>query len=186
MPFPEQSSIQMGIGLVDPGTSPTKAALRNECQQQMREALRRFVVDDLRPDDGVVVLRPLDSLLDIEFSVNRSEALAAIAAFAPRRGDFAPRSEFERNFIAEAPARAEATRGRIVTAAMHALTTHLGRFDDARKTRIVVSDGFVNDGLRRGELVTPSLRSVPAGSVANQAIAASGSRTTQRVAIRRG
>lgn len=132
--------------------------------ERVREALTRFVLDDLRPDDTLVVLRPLDSLLEIALSTDRAAALGAIAAFAPRRGDFSPRSEFERNFIAEAPARAAATRARIVTAALNALTTHLGRFDEARKTLIVVSDGFVNDGIRRGELVVPPLRSVIASA----------------------
>ena len=50
MPFPEQSSIQMGIGLVDPGTSPSQAAARNECQQHMRKAL-----DQLKDTDREIL-----------------------------------------------------------------------------------------------------------------------------------
>jgi RNA polymerase sigma-70 factor (ECF subfamily) len=39
LPFPEQSSIQLGLGIVSPGTSPSQAAARHELQERMRQAL---------------------------------------------------------------------------------------------------------------------------------------------------
>jgi len=39
MPWPERSSVQMGLGLVNPGTSPSEAAARAEMQQRMRQTL---------------------------------------------------------------------------------------------------------------------------------------------------
>jgi RNA polymerase sigma-70 factor (ECF subfamily) len=40
MPFPEGSSAQLGLGLVEGGTSPSSAAARHELQQRMRQVLR--------------------------------------------------------------------------------------------------------------------------------------------------
>src|SRR5439155_15469101 len=37
MPFPENTSIQLGLGLLSAGTSPSDAAIRQELQQQMRQ-----------------------------------------------------------------------------------------------------------------------------------------------------
>jgi RNA polymerase sigma-70 factor (ECF subfamily) len=39
MPWPDQSSVQLGLGLVSPGTSPSEAAVREELQRRMRQAL---------------------------------------------------------------------------------------------------------------------------------------------------
>ena len=39
MPWPEQSSAQLGLGLVNPGTSPSAAAARAELQERMRQTL---------------------------------------------------------------------------------------------------------------------------------------------------
>ncbi len=39
MPWPDRSSVQMGLGLVNPGTSPSEAAARAEMQQRMRQTL---------------------------------------------------------------------------------------------------------------------------------------------------
>src|SRR5689334_20951923 len=39
LPWPEDSSVQMGLGLVSPGTSPSEAAAREDLRQRMRQAL---------------------------------------------------------------------------------------------------------------------------------------------------
>jgi RNA polymerase sigma-70 factor, ECF subfamily len=39
MPWPERSSIQLGLSLVHPGTSPTEAVVREEVRQHVRQAL---------------------------------------------------------------------------------------------------------------------------------------------------
>ncbi len=39
MPWPEESSIQLGLRLVDAGTSPTAAAARDELRRQVRQVL---------------------------------------------------------------------------------------------------------------------------------------------------
>lgn len=39
MPWPEQSSLQMAMGLIHSGTSPTAAAARNELQERLRTVM---------------------------------------------------------------------------------------------------------------------------------------------------
>lgn len=39
LPWPEQSSVQLGLGLVAPGTSPSQALVREELRQRMRQTL---------------------------------------------------------------------------------------------------------------------------------------------------
>jgi RNA polymerase sigma-70 factor (ECF subfamily) len=39
MALPERSSILLGLGIVDPGTSPSEAAAHAECQERMRQVL---------------------------------------------------------------------------------------------------------------------------------------------------
>ena len=58
VPLPEQSSIQMGLGIVDTGTSPSEAAVRNEHCRLMRAALAQLKDADrdilwMRHSDGL-------------------------------------------------------------------------------------------------------------------------------------
>jgi RNA polymerase sigma-70 factor (ECF subfamily) len=39
MPWPDASSAQLGLGLVNPGTSPSEAAVRAELQQRMQQTM---------------------------------------------------------------------------------------------------------------------------------------------------
>lgn len=116
--------------------SPGSAADR------VRDALALFVATRLGPADVVVVMKPLDSIVNIRVAGGRETAREAIQAFAPRQGDYAPRTPFERNFIAGAPGRIDAARAQITASSLHALVKALGAAAPARKTLIVVSDGF--------------------------------------------
>lgn len=58
MPLPEHSSIQLGLGIVHSGTSPSDGAARHELQEQMRATLDKLKQADrdilwLRHFDGV-------------------------------------------------------------------------------------------------------------------------------------
>lgn len=114
-----------------------------------RDELVRFVANDLGPADRLVVLKPLDPLLNIQFTTDRAAAVQAISSFAPRRGDYTARTTFERSFIAGAPAQIRLARAQIATSSMNALVTALGALSSARKTLIVVSDGFTRSTSRR-------------------------------------
>src|SRR5262249_7863141 len=95
--------------------------------ERVRQTLARFVDRDLGPRDLVAVLKPLDSLLTIRVTRDRDALRHAIETFDGRKGDYTPRTAFERNYIAGAPARIEQIRAQVVTSALNALVIHLGK-----------------------------------------------------------
>src|SRR5262245_46848154 len=128
--------------------------------ERVRGSLIRLINEAVDPSDQLIVLKSLDSLLDIKPVADRRDAIKKLEAFDPRRGDVRPRTAFERNFIAGSPARVESARAQIATSSLEALATELGRLSDSRKTLIVVSEGFAKSARRRGDDVLPSLESV--------------------------
>src|SRR5690349_20429758 len=90
----------------------------------VRSALHRLV-DSLSADDKAVILRPLDSLLTIKLTQDRTVMHAAIDAFEGRRGDYTPRTAFERNYIVTDRARADEQRAQSTWSTLNALTLHL-------------------------------------------------------------
>jgi len=109
--------------------------------ERMRDALATALRSRLGPRDLLVVLKPLDSVTAIRLSADREQAAAVVQGAQPRRGDYAPRSEFERDFLAGAPARIDAQRNQIVTSGLDALIAHLAQFP-GRKTLLVFSEGI--------------------------------------------
>jgi VWFA-related protein len=128
--------------------------------EQVRAALISLVTESIGPSDQLIVLKSLDSLLEIKPVKSPSEAIQKLELFAPRRGDYEPRSAFERNFIAGTPARIDSARAQIATSSLEALATELGRMSADRKSLIVVSEGFAKNTRRRTEALLPSLDSV--------------------------
>jgi RNA polymerase sigma-70 factor, ECF subfamily len=58
LPWPEQSSLQLGLGLIDTGTSPTEAAAREELRHRMTRVLGLLRQKDreilrMRHEDGL-------------------------------------------------------------------------------------------------------------------------------------
>lgn len=128
--------------------------------EQVRAALIRLVSESIQPSDQLIVLKSLDSLLEIKPAKSPNEAIQKLESFDPRRGDYEPRTAFERNFIAGTPARVESARAQIATSSLEALATELGRLSADRKTLIVVSEGFARSSRRRADALLPSLDSV--------------------------
>src|SRR5207237_6859741 len=75
-----------------------------------RQWLARFVEERLGPRDLLTIAKPLDSLVDLRLTHDRQALQTAIERFDGRKGDYTPRSPFERNYIAAAPARLEIVR----------------------------------------------------------------------------
>jgi VWFA-related protein len=113
-----------------------------EATGRARAALRAFVDNQLRPDDLVAVMKPLDQLNNIQLSTDRVALQAALDAFEGRKGDYVPRSPFEEQFISRAPRSAETSRAQIVTSALQALTMRIGEARGGRKAVVIISDGF--------------------------------------------
>ena len=127
---------------------------------RVRDALLRFVDRDLAPDDLIVVMKPLDSLLAIRSARDRDAARAAIESFSGRRGDYEPRNAYERDYIAGTPARIDAARSQVALSAINALALHLGTLADRRKTLIVASEGVGRADRRRGQEYLPTLETI--------------------------
>jgi RNA polymerase sigma-70 factor (ECF subfamily) len=73
MPWPDGSSVQMGLGLVQSGTTPSAAAHRADVQQRMREA-----VGHLREADREILhLRHFDNLSHVEAAAVLGIAVSA-------------------------------------------------------------------------------------------------------------
>jgi VWFA-related protein len=124
---------------------------------RVREAVRRFIADTLGPRDLVVVMRPLDPLLAIRLRRGSDEAARAIDRFQGRKGDYAPRNDYERDYFAGTPARIEQLRNQVATSALNALALHLGSLNrDMRKTLVVVSEGLARVEHRLGLEALPT------------------------------
>jgi VWFA-related protein len=121
-----------------------------ELSARVRETLGRFLERSITDRDQLVVMKPLDSLLDIRTTRGRDGARAAIDSFEGRKGEYEPRNAYERNFMAGVPARIESARTQVAISAINALAVHFSHFPDLRKTLIVVSEGMERGDRRRG------------------------------------
>ena len=122
---------------------------------RVREALTRFLDQDVTARDMVVVMKPLDSLFTIQLTHDRDEARRIVANFAGRKDDYAPRNAYERNNFIGTPARIEPLRAQVTMSALNALAMHLGGLGDGRKSLIVVGEDFVRTSrARRQEYLT--------------------------------
>jgi VWFA-related protein len=127
---------------------------------RVRDAARRFVDEQLRPNDLLVVIKPLDSLTDIRFTRDRTRARQAIDTFAGRQGDYTPRTEFEEKFIGRAPALVRSARIQIILSALRALTMKLGELEAGRSAVVLVSEGFAREVGRDRERRLPDIQGI--------------------------
>jgi VWFA-related protein len=125
-----------------------------------RAALLDFVDKRLGPEDLVLVVKPLDSLPNMRLMQDRAAIRAAISSFEGRKGDYAPRTPFEKDFIAADPARIDAVRAQISASVLNAVAVHLGSLQSGRKTIVAVSEGFARPVHRRGDPALPSIDTV--------------------------
>jgi VWFA-related protein len=112
-----------------------------EATLRARAALMHLV-DRLRDEDSVAIVKPLDPLHAITFTQDRALIRKVIEAFDGHAGDYTPRSEFERNFMSRNPRTAEITRAQVVSAALQSLARRLGDQAAGRKALIFVSEGY--------------------------------------------
>lgn len=110
--------------------------------ERVRASLIRFVDDHIGPGDLAIVVKPLDSVTSIRFTRDKDVLRASIAAFAGRKGDYAPRSGFEEQYIGRAPAAVEVARTQIMSSALRELAMRLGELRADRGVIVLVSEGF--------------------------------------------
>ena len=108
----------------------------------VRDAVGKFVDEQVRADDSLIVLKPLDPLTSIDLNQDRARARAAIAGFEGRNGNFEPRNALEEQTMGRAPALVEAGRAQVVLSALRALASQMGA-KPGRSAIFVVSQGFM-------------------------------------------
>jgi VWFA-related protein len=110
---------------------------------RVREGLARFVTSELRPEDVVVVMKPLDPLTSIHATPDRDEIRRLVTSFDGRKGDYAPRTTYESTYMSRSPETLDGERAQIVLSGLRALALGLGGIRDGRKALVFVSEGFV-------------------------------------------
>jgi VWFA-related protein len=108
----------------------------------VRDSVLRFVDSRLRPGDSAVVVKPLDPLTTIQPTGDRDAIRRAIASFEGRKGDYTPRTAFERNYMAQAPEAVRWARAQIVTSALRTVGNVLTQDGKNQVAIVLVSDGF--------------------------------------------
>jgi VWFA-related protein len=124
----------------------------------VRDSLLRFVDTRLRPGDSAVVVKPLDPLTAIKSTDDREAIRRAIASFEGRKGDYTPKTVFERNYMAQAPEAVRWARAQIVTSALRAIGAVLTQSGKGQAAIVIVSDGFERS--RSSREVPANLQSV--------------------------
>lgn len=121
----------------------------------VREAAHRFIEQQIRADDRVVVLKPLDSLPAIHLTADRGRMHDAVSTFEGRKGNYEPRSQLEEQTIGRSPALAEASRAQVVLSGLRALASRLGT-QPGRAGIVLISEGFTRDSRLANARALPS------------------------------
>lgn len=117
---------------ISPGLSAARAA----------ELVSTFIVEKVHAEDLVAVIRPLDDIRSIRFTRDRALVYGAIASFSGRKGEYRPRTPFERQTIGVDTATISSARTRNVVAGLRDLGMRIGRMQADRPAVVFISEGF--------------------------------------------
>ncbi len=129
-----------------------------ESTERVRAAVSRFIDEQVRQGDLLVVMKPLDHLTDIRFTRDRDEARRAVSTFSGRRNDYTPRSPFEEQYLGRSPGAVRAARAQIVMSGLRALATRMGDLKGGLSGIVLMSEGFTADVPRARERRLPDLQ----------------------------
>jgi VWFA-related protein len=125
-----------------------------------RAALTELIDREIGPQDVVVIMRSLDSLLTIQPAADRDGVRRIVASIEGRKGDLEPRSAYERSHMSNSPERIEAARTQVAVSALNALAVRLATLNELRKTMLVVTEGLDTLPRRRGQEYLATIESV--------------------------
>ena len=114
--------------------------------QRVRDTATRFINEQLRPRDLLYVMKPMGPVNAIRFTRDRAAALGVVQKFEGRKGNYEPRTAFERQYFGRTPAAVESARVQIVTTGLRELTMRMGELQAARGALVLVSEGFSRPG----------------------------------------
>ncbi len=129
-----------------------------ESTERVRAAVSRFIDEQVRQGDLLVVMKPLDHLTDIRFTRDRDEARRTVSTFSGRRNDYTPRSPFEEQYLGRSPGAVRAARAQIVMSGLRALATRMGDLKGGLSGIVLMSEGFTADAPRARERRLPDLQ----------------------------
>jgi VWFA-related protein len=122
--------------------------------ERARASVARFVERYLKPDDAVMVMKPLDPRAATAPVPSIDAAHRAVEAFDGRLGVYAPRGEFEAQYMSTAPPMVDLQRAQVVRAAMESLAIAMREDPAASKALIVVTEGFTSNETTRMRTTT--------------------------------
>jgi VWFA-related protein len=129
-----------------------------EDSDRVRHAVTRFIDEQVRPADLLLVMKPLDAVTDVRFTRDRDAARSAVASFSGRRNDYTPRTKFEEQYLGSSPAAVRGARAQIVMSGLRAIATRIGDLNAPLGAVVVVSQGFTADVPRARERRLPDLQ----------------------------
>jgi VWFA-related protein len=129
-----------------------------EATERVRHAVSRFIDEQVRPKDLLVVMRPLDPVTAVRFTRNRDEARKAVSGFSGRRNDYTPRTPFEEQYLGRSPGAVRTARAQIVISGLRALANRMGDLDGGLGGIVLLSEGFTADVPRARERRLPDLQ----------------------------
>jgi len=109
---------------------------------RVREAATKFLAESVRAGDLLYVLKPMDPVNGFRFTRDRAAAQSTIARFEGRKGDYAPRTAFETQYIGRTPAAVDGARAQIVTTGLREMIMAMGELRPARGAIVLISEGF--------------------------------------------
>jgi VWFA-related protein len=119
--------------------------VRLENSMRAREAIARFVENQLLPKDMAGIMYPLWSINDVMLTRNRKQLAGAIRQFTGRKYDYTPRNAFEERYVHYVSTiEAERIRNQVTLTAIKGLIIRLGGLREGRKAIVLISEGFTN------------------------------------------
>ena len=119
--------------------------VRLENSMRAREAIARFVENQIQPKDLAGIMYPLWSINDVMLTRNRRQVASAIREFTGRKYDYTPRNMFEERYVHYVSTiEAERIRNEVTLSAIKGLIIKLGGLREGRKAIVLISEGFTN------------------------------------------
>ena len=123
---------------------------------RVRASVRAFIDKHLRADDVVFVMKPLDPQVGMVPARSLDDVRERLSTFSGRKGDYAPRTAFEQEYMSIAPAVAARQRAQVVRSGLEALAVAMREPREAAKALIIVTEGFAAE--QRDRLRAMTLR----------------------------
>lgn len=124
---------------------------------RVRTSVRTFIDRYLKADDVVFVMKPLDAQIGLVAAASLDDVRDRVSTFSGRKGDYAPRTVFEQEYMSAAPAMAARQRAQVVRSGLEALAVAMREPRDAAKALIIVTEGFASE--QRDRIRAMTLRS---------------------------